>query len=112
MGFTPDEMKQLKQSPYIDNVFRDQIVYGKLFYQEFWRIRQLGYTEKEAFEFLGLDPDIVGSQRIRSVRNRVKDLYKTNQLYETEEEKTFSISQQLEQKDREIKKLRQEVEFF
>ena len=112
MGFTDEEIRVLKKSPYIDNVFKHKIDYGKLFYQEYWRIRQLGYTGKETFDFLGLDPNIVGTDRIRSLEKRVKRLVQNNELYDENNQGTVSIVQQLNEKDSEIKRLRQEVEFL
>lgn len=112
MDFTDEEMKQLRQSPYIEKVLRSRLTYGKLFYQEFWRIRGLGYTAKEAFDFLGLDPDIVGVDRIDRVNARVKEMAQKNELYDKDSEGTVSIAQQLKQKDSKIKRLEQEVEFL
>lgn len=112
MGFTDEEIRILKKSPYIDNVFKHKIDYGKLFYQEYWRIRQLGYTGKDTFDFLGLDPNIVGTERIRSLEKRVKRLVQNNELYDENNQGTVSIVQQLNEKDSEIKRLRQEVEFL
>lgn len=112
MGFTDEEIRILKKSPYIDNVFKHKIDYGKLFYQEYWRIRQLGYTGKDTFDFLGLDPNIVGTERIRSLEKRVKRLVQNNELYDENNQGTVSIAQQLNEKDSEIKRLRQEVEFL
>lgn len=112
MGFTDEEIHILKKSPYIDNVFKHKIDYGKLFYQEYWRIRQLGYTGKDTFDFLGLDPNIVGTERIRSLEKRVKRLVQNNELYDENNQGTVSIVQQLNEKDSEIKRLRQEVEFL
>lgn len=112
MDFTDEEMMQLRKSPYIENVLRSRLTYGKLFYQEFWRIRGLGYTANEAFDFLGLDPDIVGRDRIDRVNSRVKDMAQKNELYDDGSEGTVSIAQQLKQKDSKIERLEQEVEFL
>jgi hypothetical protein len=112
MDFTDEEMELLKKSPYIENVLRTRLTYGKLFYQEYWRIRELGYTAREAFDFLGVDPDIVGEARIRKVNTRVKEMVRKNELYENGSEGTLSIAQQLKQKENQIKRLEQEVEFL
>ena len=110
--FTEEELKELKQSPYILNVTNQQISYGRLFFQEYWRILQLGFTPSETFEFLGLNPQIVGEERIEKVRKRVQQMAKKGTLYDEEADTTTSIAEQLNQKDSEIERLRQEVEFL
>mgnify|MGYP002738045576 CR=1 FL=1 len=110
--FTEEELSQLRQSPYILSVTSRQISYGRLFYQEYWRISQLGFTPAETFEFLGLDPLIVGKERIKKVHSRIKKLAKKGTLYDEEADTTTSIAEQLKQKDSEIERLRQEVEFL
>ncbi len=110
--FTEEEINILKQSPYILGATSKQISYGRLFYQEYWRISQLGFTRREAFEFLGLDPNILGSERIRRVHFRVQEMAKKGTLYDVESDTTTSIAEQLKQKDSEIERLRQEVEFL
>jgi len=112
MTFTDEEMKKIRRSPYIEKVMKNQITYGTIFFQEFWRIRGLGYTAKEAFDFLGLDPNIVGDDRVNRINTRVKKMAQKNELYDDDSEGTLSIAQQLKQKDSEIKRLRQEVEFL
>lgn len=110
--FTEEELKELKQSPYILNVTNQQISYGRLFFQEYWRILQLGFTPSETFEFLGLNPQIVGEERIKQVHKRVQKMSKKGTLYDEEADTTTSIAEQLNQKDSEIERLRQEVEFL
>lgn len=110
--FTEKELNKLKQSPYIQSVTKRQISYGRLFFQEYWRILQLGFTSSETFEFLGLDPQIVGEERIKQVHKRVKRMAKKGTLYDAEVDTTISIAEQLRQKDSEIERLRQEVEFL
>lgn len=112
MKFTEEEIQKLKESPYILNVTANQISYGILFYQEYWRIKQLGYSGAETFEFLGLDPDIVGEIRIRKLHSRVKEMARKETLYDKGADVTLSIAEQLKQKDSEIERLRQEVEFL
>lgn len=112
MKFTEEEIQKLKQSPYISNVTKGQISYGILFYQEYWRIQQLGYSREETFEFLGLDPNIVGEIRITKLHSRVKDMVRKEKLYDKDSDVTLSIAEQLKQKDSEIERLRQEVEFL
>ena len=65
--FTEEEMNKLKQSPYILGVTQKQISYGRLFFQEYWRIKQQGYSKKEVLDFLGLDPSILGEERVRTL---------------------------------------------
>lgn len=110
--FTEEELDRLKQSPYILGATSKQISYGRLFFQEYWRISQLGFSSLETFEFLGLDPDILGEQRINRVHSRVREMAKKGILYDEEADTTTSIAEQLRQKDSEIERLRQEVEFL
>lgn len=110
--FTEDELNILKKSPYILGVTPHQISYGRLFFQEYWRITQLGFSREETLEFLGLDPNILGDERVMSIGKRVKKMIQEGTLYDEETDSTLSISEQLRQKDSEIERLRQEVEFL
>lgn len=112
MIYTDEQVKLLSQSPYILKVTNEQISYGKLFFQEYWKIIQKGFTHVEAFDFLGLDPDIVGIAAIRRVHSRVKDMADQGTLFNQESEMTLSLAKQLKQKDEKIKRLQQEVEFL
>lgn len=110
--FTEEEMNKLKQSPYILGVTQKQISYGRLFFQEYWRIKQQGYSKKEVLDFLGLDPSILGEERVRTLDKRVNKMARDKTLYDADSDNTISISEQLKQKNNEIKKLRQENEFL
>lgn len=110
--FTEEEMNKLKQSPYILGVTQKQISYGRLFFQEYWRIKQQGYSKKEVLDFLGLDPSILGEERVRTLDKRVNKMARDKTLYDADSDTTISISEQLKQKNNEIEKLRQENEFL
>jgi len=112
MSFTDEEVNRLKRSPYILKVSKHQISYGSLFFQEFWRMTQEGYSSKEAFDFLGLDPEIAGEDRIHQVARRAKKMADKGELYEEDVDGTLSIAELIKQKDSEIERLRQENKFL
>lgn len=111
-NFTDAEIEQLNQSPYIIGVTAKQITYGDIFHQEFWRLYQKGYTAPEIFHILGLDPDIVGAQRIKAAAYNIKKRAEKGELFKADAKAPISISERLREKDQQIEQLQQENDFL
>lgn len=107
------EIASLRKSPYVEYVNPKKIIYGPVFEREYHRLIQAGYSRLECFDFLGLDPAILGSNRMRAYHNRYEKRV-TNHLLKIPmaEGVPVSISQELEEKDHRIKMLEQELEFL
>lgn len=71
--FTPKEITELKDSPYVTRVSETNITYSKQFKIEFIRLYNEGFTPREIYDELGLNPEIVGQNRINSAANRFKE---------------------------------------
>lgn len=111
-SFTAEEIERLKQSPYILNVTEKQIIYGDIFHQEFWRLYQRGFKTSEIFRILGLDPDIVGSERMKAAAYNIKKRAEKGELFNGDAKEPLSIAEQLKEQARQIEYLKQENEFL
>ena len=107
--FSTIEIQALQKSSYVEKVTSTKIIYGKRFEEEYHELIQRGYSPRDSFKYLGLDPDIVGVKRI----NKYYQSYKTKEntkLYQglsTEE-----LHQKLKEKNQEIELLKQERDFL
>lgn len=106
--YTQEEVSQLRQSPFILSVTQNSISYGPVFEHEYHRYIQLGLTPKEAFDQLGLDPEIVGTSAINSFHHRMKD-YQPDATLTNE---SGSIMQTMMDMRKEIAQLRFENKFL
>lgn len=107
------ELSTLRQSPYVEHVTPKKIIYGAVFEREYHRLIQTGYSMEESFEFLGLDPEILGRDRMKAYHRRYKNRWENDLIaIPSEDGKPLSISQELEEKNHRIKMLEQELEFL
>lgn len=107
------EMASLRQSPYVEHVAPKKITYGPVFEREYHRLFQAGYSKSECFDYLGLDPEILGRNRMRAYHSRYEKRVPALLLeLPMADGQPLSISQELEAKDHRIKMLEQELEFL
>jgi len=121
-NFTEDEMNHLQKSSYVLEVSPTTIHFSATFKKKFWDALLEGKKPKEIVSELGLDPDILGDNRITGLktmlRNEVKagkgfrDLNTYNQglnQFMSAENKVKYLEQQLAYKDQEIEFLKKIV---
>lgn len=106
--YSPEDLIELRKSPYVENVTENSIIYGPVFEHEYYRLTQLGLEAPEVFRILGLDPDIVGRNTIYAFKHRMKDYQPDDSL--TNE--SGSIAQTLIDLHKENARLKFEVEFL
>ena len=107
------ELSTLRQSPYVEHVTPKKIIYGAVFEREYHRLIQTGYSMLESFEFLGLDPEILGRDRMKAYHHRYQSRLANDLIaIPIENGKPLTISQELEEKNHRIKMLEQELEFL
>jgi hypothetical protein len=70
--FTPDEMKELRQNPYVMTVTANVVRFTQEFKELFWNAYQAGKTPFAIFEETGFDPDMLGAKRISSFTYALK----------------------------------------
>ncbi|MFC3900450.1 HTH domain-containing protein [Aliicoccus persicus] len=67
--FTETEMESLRKCRLITKITPTEIIYGEIFEYEYYLLEIEGHSPSEAFDLLGLDPDIVGQDRIITFHN-------------------------------------------
>lgn len=111
--FSTTEIQSLRRSPYVESVTEKQILYGKRFELEYHRLIQAGYTPSESFEYLGLDPNIVGKARMTKYHYRYNTEKKaTLDQIPTQKTPYKTMIQEMNEKDQIIELLMQENEFL
>ncbi len=120
--FTQDEMNTLRASPYVLAVSPSIVHFSAKFKEAFWTHLQAGGNPREVVAGLGIDPDILGENRVcglkTMIRNEVKagngfrDLGTYSQQlngFMSDEAKIRSLEQQLAYKKQEIEFLKKIV---
>ena len=70
--FTPDEMAQLMESPYVLDVTPNKIHFSVEFKKKFWALLQEEKPPREIVIELGIDPDMLGKGRINGLQGMIK----------------------------------------
>lgn len=117
-NFTEAELKHLQASPYVLGVSPTLVHFSASFKKRFWEALLEGKKPREIVSELGLDPDILGENRLAGlktmIRNEVKsgkgirDLTTCNGLnqFMSVENKVKYLEQQLAYKDQVIEFLK------
>ena len=73
--FTKEEMDQLRECPYVLKVTQSQVHFSVEFKQQFWDALYRGEHPHDAVANLGVDPAILGYNRVLGLRSSIqKDL--------------------------------------
>lgn len=120
--FSEEEMERLRASPYVQKVSPSQVFFSAAFKEQLWKMLMEGKTPRDAVEALGIDPKILGENRIAGlkaiVRKEVKagegfrdyTTYTGGQSVQTSKDaKIRFLEQQLAYKDQEIEFLKKIV---
>jgi hypothetical protein len=120
--FTVEEMNLLKTSPYVLGVTPNIVHFSAEFKEKFWLLIMSGKSQREAVVELGIDPDILGENRVNGlktmIRNEVRDGKGFRDIetfttyikdYANPEVKVKHLEQQLAYKDQEIEFLKKIV---
>lgn len=111
--FNEEELECIRQSPYIKSVTPKEITYGPVFELKYHELIKFGYTMRDSFDQLGLDPDILGHQRMKAYHRRYKKRLDNNQInIPMKDGKEISVDQHMEDISYENKVLKQENEFL
>lgn len=119
--FTEEEMTHLRASKYVLDVSPSIVHFSASFKKEFWDLFQMGKTPHEIVIELGIDPNILGENRVNGlktmIRNEVRagkgfrdlETYGAYRDFFTPEAQVAYLEQQLAYKDQEIEFLKKIV---
>ena len=120
--FTEEEMGRLRENPRILHVTQSQVHFSADFKQLFWEGLLAGERPRDIIISQGIDPDILGDNRINGIKTMVKNEVKSGKgfrdigtyrefldTYITPEVKVRFLEQQLAYKNQEIEFLKKIV---
>ena len=109
--FTEEEIRILRNSPYVRSVNEKQVSFTAEFKEEFWRLyTEENLTPSEILGRTGLDYHILGYSRVQGIANNIKGEYKRHGGFAGGKRRA-NPSEQLPP-DQEVKRLRMEVEYL
>lgn len=71
--FTQDEMNILRANPYVLEVSPSIVHFSAKFKEAFWERLQAGSTPREVVAGLGIDPEILGENRVCGLRTMIRN---------------------------------------
>ena len=66
--FTQKEIEVLRTSPYVQNVSQSMVFFSVSFKEQFWKMLCDGKAPMDIVIALGIDPDILGDNRIAGLK--------------------------------------------
>lgn len=72
IDFTDEQMEILKESPYVKRISKTNVTFSEEFKTEFIRLYHQGIGPSDIIRQLGIDPKILGSNRIRKLATRIR----------------------------------------
>lgn len=73
--FTDEQMEILKESPYVKQVSRANVVFTEEFKAEFMRLYNQGIGPTDIIRQFGIDPKILGILRIKKLAGRIREQF-------------------------------------
>jgi len=111
-AFTEEQIKLLRESPYVRSVSENKVSLTAEFKEEFWRLyAEENLTPSEILEQKGLDYHILGSSRVQGLTNSIKGEHKRYGGFINGNRRANRSTEQLPP-DQEVKQLRLEVEYL
>ena len=120
--FTEEEMRCLRENPHVLHVTPSQIHFSAEFKELFWKALLAGEIPRDFVVSQGIDPDVLGANRINGIRSMVKNEVKSGKgfrdlstyrdfldTYVTPEVRVRFLEQQLAYKNQEIEFLKKIV---
>ena len=119
--FTPDELLNIRQSPYVKSAESSSIRFTVAFKDEFWEQYEKGIAPADIVMKMGFDPEILGASRILGIVRHIKEQLESEMgirdvyhrpLSDEAPSKSLPPSQTLLHMQHQIKYMRQELEFI
>ncbi|MBR0420659.1 MAG: hypothetical protein IJI66_15960 [Erysipelotrichaceae bacterium] len=118
--FTDEQVEELRKNPYVKKVSEKGITYEENFKELFLVDYNNGMGPTEIFQKYGFDTDVLGYDRIRSFRQRVKDQSKRETGFEDQRKhssgrpktKDLTDEEKIQRLELKIKTLKQENDFL
>lgn len=118
--FTEEEMKALRENPYVESVTSKTVSFTAEFKRYFYNRALAGITSRQIFLECEIDPDVLGEKRIAGFRHTLNSTVKKGLKFTDRREKKFkdtavknkSTEARIKYLEHELAYTRQEVEFL
>lgn len=119
--FTPDELVNIRQSPYVKSATSNSIRFTAAFKEKFWDQYEKGISPANIMLSMGFDPEILGASRILGIVRHIKDQLKSERglrdvyhrpLTDEEPRKSLPPSKTLLHMQHQITYMKQELEYI
>ena len=112
LRFSKEDIKKLKDNPYILNISEKAITYTDEFKEKFMELYSKGKMPTEIFRLYEIYPEIIGRKRIDMVAYRLKRKVEYGEEL-TDKRKEFSGRPKSKEltKDEEIKRLKHKIQY-
>lgn len=110
--FNEEQIKALKDNPYVKNVSEKAITYTDEFKEEFMKLYLKKFLPRQIFAKLGFDTSALGERRISTAAERIKKKYKEGKGFEDNRKMSLGRPRTRKlSKDEEIKKLKHKIKY-
>jgi hypothetical protein len=119
--FTPDELVDIRQNPYVKSATSNAIRFTVAFKEKFWEQHEKGISPTDIMLSMGFDSEILGASRILGIVRHIKEQFKSEmglrdvyhrQLLNEPPGKSSPPSKTLLHMQHEIVYIKQELEFI
>lgn len=118
--FTNQERIKLRKNPYVKRVTAMRVSFTTAFKEKFWEQYQAGKHPTEILMDLGFDPEVLGTTRIKGIRQHIQDAVRSGDGFNTVRQPRRVVkkiddtdpSNALVRVQHELEYVKQEVEFI
>lgn len=72
-SFSPEQQEFFRRNPYIYSATKNRITFTKEFKEIFWSEFQSGISPRFIFSNHGIDPELLGDSRVRSITKHIRE---------------------------------------
>jgi len=116
-----EEVAALRNNPYIVYATANKVSFTITFKEEFWERHKNGESVNDIFRSLGIDPNVLGRDRIKGISRRIKQQGQRGIPFSeghnhvdknSPADKSHPVSQRLSRLEHELAYAKQELEFI
>ena len=120
-GFTRDQIEYLQKNPYVKSVSKSTVRFTEEFKRMFYDEHTRGKTARQIFQYIEIDPVILGESRIDGICYTINKQAKrdsgfiderVNNYRKPAKEEELTAEKRIRQLEHELAYTRQEVEFL
>ena len=108
---TEEEISELLQSPYVIAAGDVKVHFTAEFKELFWKETQKGMTPRRIFKAYGIDPDILGPERLKGFKQMLRKDKKNGKEFRDIRDSNANIEMSFNTPEKELKYLKQKLAY-